>query len=73
MVSSAPEDNAMLSLSFHSILQRQRGDRIEVHVLLSAYAAWYHGWGTVARTYNEKPFFLAFQAHPHLTCMCEQT
>lgn len=59
MVSLAPEDNPVLSLSFHSILQRQRGDRIEVHVLLSAYAAWYRRWGTTVRTYNEKPFFLA--------------
>lgn len=40
MISFVAEDNPVLSLSFHSIPHRQRGERVEAHRLLYLRAAW---------------------------------
>jgi len=52
MICFVPEDNPVLSLSFHDIPHRQRGDRVEAHVLLYLNAALCLRWGTAAKVYN---------------------
>lgn len=49
MISLVPEDNPVLSLSFHNAPLRHKGGGVDVCGLLYPHTAWCPGWGSLQR------------------------